>query len=113
MTMPGGAGDMSTSFNQDLRRQIFGEQPELAFLGHLSRAGLNQQDEQFLRGRAGDFLQRLQQAMGRELVQGGLPTLQPDQFFEGLDFRNELSRFSPEQRGRSMSQFAPRTRFQF
>ena len=104
---------MSPSFQRDLRSQIFGEQPELAFLAFLSRAGLDQPQEQFLRGRAGDFLQRMRQGMGRELLQGGMPTMGPEQFFEGLDFRNELNRFTPEQRGRNMSQFAPRTRFQF
>ena len=102
-----------TPFNRELIAELFGQQPSLAFLGHLGQSGLGQGEQQFLRGRAGDFLQRLQQALGGQMVQGMLPTINPDEFFGGMDFRNELNRFTPQQRGRSMSQFAPRTRFQF
>lgn len=104
---------MTSSFQRDLIRDIFGERPELAFLGHLGQAGLGRGQEEFLQGRASKFITQLQQAMGQQMVQGGLPTINPDEFFGGLDFRRELNRFSPEQRGMDMGRFAPRTRFQF
>src|SRR3990167_6937348 len=101
------------NFQQDLISEIFGQKPELAFLGYLGQAGLGQGQERFLRGRASDFLDRLQQAVGQQLVQGGLTTITPEQFFGGLNYKQELGQFTPEQRGMGTSRFAPPTRFLF
>ena len=101
------------NFRQDLISEIFGERPELAFLGNLGQAGLNQGQERFFRGRASDFLGRLQQKIGGQLVQGGLPTLTPEEFFGGLNFQEEFRRFSPRDRGMGTAGLAPRTRFLF
>ena len=104
---------MTPNFQQQLMQEIFGERPELAFLGHLTRSGLEPGQQKFLRGRASDFLQQLQSGVGRQLVQGGMPTLMPQDFFGGMDFKDELFRYSPRERGMTQGQFAPRTRFQF
>ena len=108
---------MTNDFQRDLIAEIFGDRPELAFQGSLGRAGAQGQlgagQERFLRGRASDFLSRLQSQYGQQMLAGGLPTLTPEKFFGDIDFRNELYRFSPEQRGMGTSQFAPFTQFRF
>ena len=106
-----GGGTGGNSFNQDLISEIFGERPELAFLGNLDRSGLRPNQQQFLRGRASDFLGRFEQAIGQQLAGGNLPTLLPEDFFRNLNFRNELGRFSPSTRGVGRSRLAPQTRF--
>lgn len=108
-----GGSEMTTAFNRDLIQEIFGERPELAFLGNLARQGLPFSQEQFLRGRASDFLSRFQQSMGQQLLNGAIPTQGPEQFFGNINFQSELDRFSPQERGLSPGRFAPRTRFFF
>jgi len=103
----------TTPFQKDLISEIFGERPELALLGNIGQSGLGQSQQRFLRGNPSEFLGRLQQKIGQQLVQGGLPTLTPESFFGGLNFRDELSKFSPVDRGLGTSQFAPRTQFRF
>ncbi len=101
------------SFNQDLISEIFGQDPELSFLGRLSQSGLRPNQQRTLRGQLPTFLSRLRQSAGRSLVQGNIPTLLNDDFFKNLNFRDELFKLSPGQRGQNRSRFAPRTRFQF
>lgn len=100
-------------FLNDLRSEIFGEQPELAFLGNLGqqRQNLPRNMEDFFRSRTSDFLQRFKQAQGTQLAQGNLPTLTAQDFFGGLDFRNEALRFSPEDRGLGTRGFVGPLRF--
>ena len=74
---------MSTDFERSIIEQIFGERPELAFLGQLGQRGLPRSQQQFFRERTGDFMRRFQQAVGQQLTQGQLPTLTPEQFFGG------------------------------
>jgi hypothetical protein len=102
---------MTTSFNKDLLSEIFGERPELAFLGNLGQAGLGKGPEKFLRGKASDFLQRLHQAVGQQMVGGNLPTLTPEDFFGKMNFQQELGQYSPEQRGMETRQYNPFTNF--
>lgn len=99
------------SFNQDIISEIFGEQPKLSFLGYLGNAKLPKSMEEFFRSRASDFLEQYQQAVGQQLASGKLPTLTPESYFGGLNFRNEALKFSPETRGMGTSQFFGRTRF--
>ena len=101
----------NTPFNRDLINEIFGQQPELAFLGYLGRSGLDQNDQEFMRTKAGDFLQRLQQSVGTQMARGGLPTMTPQSFFSGLDWGNELYKYSPQERGQDNSRYAPTTRW--
>lgn len=100
-------------FQRDLMAEIFGERPELAFRGYLGQAGLAQSQERFLSGKASEFLGRLQQAVGQQMIQGGLPTLTPEGFFGGMDWQNELYKYGRGERGMRTSQFAPRTQFLF
>lgn len=113
MPAPTGGQPVTTPFNRQVISDIFGQQPELAFLGFLEQQGLRPQQNQLLRSRASDFLNRFQQAVGSQLAGGQLPTLTPQQFFGGLDFRNELAQLTPQERGIQSSRFAPRTRFFF
>lgn len=99
------------NFNQDLINEIFGQQPELAFLGYLGRSGLDQNDQRFMRGQAGNFLQQLQQTVGQQMAQGGLPTMTPQSYFSGMDWGKELYKYSPQQRGMDTSRFSPMTRW--
>ena len=98
---------------QELINSIFGERPELAFLGALKQQNLPQGLSNFFRGRTSDFLNRFQQSLGSELFQGNLPTQTAQDFFGGFNFRNEALKFSPARRGMGTNQFAPRTRFNF
>lgn len=104
---------MTTPFNRDIISEIFGHQPELAFLGFLGESQAPQSMQQFFRGRVGDFLGRYQQAVGQQLVQGRLPSLRPEQFFGGLNFQNEFSKFSPQQRGFFPGRLTGSARFLF
>ena len=103
----------TSSFRQDLISEIFGERPELAFLGNLGQRNLPRNMQDFFRGQTSNFLRQFQQRIGQQLVAGDLPTLTPQDFFGGLDFQQEFRRFSPAERGMGVSQFAPRTRFIF
>ena len=114
MVQPNSGGTNGTTpFNQDLINEIFGQQPELSFLGHLSQSGLGQNQQKALRGQLPEFLARLRQSAGQQLVQGNIPTLLNDDFFKDLNFRDELFRLSPDQRGQSRGQFGAGTRFGF
>lgn len=107
MTMPG-------FLNQDdLISEIFGQRPELAFLGRVGQSGLDQNAQELFRGRTSDFMRRFQQALGQQLTAGQLPTLRPEEFFGGLDLQQEQFRFSPEQRGLSTRGLVGPTRFFF
>ncbi len=101
------------SFNQDLISEIFGQDPELSFLGRLSQSGLRPNQQKSLRGQLPEFLSRLRQSAGSSLVGGNIPTLLNDDFFKNINFRDELFKLSPQQRGQSQSRFSPRTRFGF
>jgi hypothetical protein len=103
----------TSGFSQDLLAEIFGQQPELALLGQIGRSGLGKRDQRLLRGRTSDFLNRFQQQVGSQLLGGNLNTQSPEDFFGGLNLRNELFNLSPQQRGVNQSQFSPRTRFFF
>ncbi len=106
-----GGGAPSGDFINDVIGNIFGERPQLAFLGNLAQSGLRPQTQKFFRGQAGEFLNRFQQAIGQELVQGKLPSLTPQEFFGNIDFGREQFNFTPRQRGVARGSFAPRTRF--
>lgn len=108
-----GVNNATTPFNKDLINEIFRQDPGLSFLGRLSQSGLRPNQQKALRGQLPDFLRRLRQSTGRQLVQGNIPTLLPDDFFGNLNFQDELFKLSPQQRGQGQSRFAPRTRFQF
>ena len=113
MVQQQGRNPATTPFNQDLISEIFGERPELAFLGHLGESGLGRNQQRVLRGQASNFLGRFQQATGQQLARGNLPTLMPEDFFKNLNFQNEFFRLTPQQRGQQSSRFGPRTSFQF
>lgn len=101
-------------FNKDLLSEIFGERPELAFQGYLAKSGLGQPQQQFMGGKASDFLTMLQQAVGKQMAGGALPTLTPESFFGGMDFKNEMyQNYGREQRGMGTSQFSPFTQFRY
>ncbi len=107
----GAGGPPSEDFINNVIGNIFGERPQLAFLGNLAQSGLRPQTQKFFRGQAGDFLNRFQQAIGQQLVQGQLPSLTPQEFFGNIDFGREQFNFTPRQRGVARGSFAPRTRF--
>lgn len=104
---------MTSPFQQDIISEIFGERPELAFLGFLDQAKMPRNMQQFFRGRVGDFLGRYQQALGGQLVQGQLPNLTPQRFFGGLNFQNEFTDFSPQERGFFPGRLTGNVRFLF
>lgn len=70
--------------------------------------------QQFFRGRVGDFLGRFQQGLGQQLVRGQLPTSDSaEKFFRGLNFQNEFSQFSPQERGFFPGRLTGSARFLF
>ena len=98
-------------FTKDLIAEIFGERPELAFLGHLGKSGLSDNLEAFFRRRTSGFLQRFQQAAGQQLVGGSIPTQTAEDFFGGINFQQEAGKFSPETLGLGTSRFRPSQSF--
>lgn len=90
---------MTSPFAKNIISEIFGERPELAFLGFMGESQAPQNMQQFFRGKVGDFLGRYQQALGQQMARGQLPNLTPEQFFSQMDFPQEFSNFSPQQRG--------------
>lgn len=104
---------MATPFGKDLISEIFGERPELAFLGFLGQSQAPQSMQQFFRGQVANFLGQYQQALGQQLVQGNLPSLTPEKFFGGLNFQNEFNKFSPQQRGFFPGRLTGSARFLF
>lgn len=105
--------DDPTPIQQDAISEIFGERPELAFLGNLGESGLAPRGQELFRRRTSDFLNRFQTAVGQQLVSGQLPTLTPESFFGKINFQNEFLRLPPGERGVSSGKFAPPTMFRF
>ena len=101
----------------DFSREVFGQNPELAFLGRLGQAGGGRQMQDYFRRRTGDFLSRFQQQLSRQLLEADPNTFNPSQlstpedFFGGINFRNEFLSQAPTQRGFFSGQFAPHTRW--
>ena len=104
---------MAEAFDRDLRRSIFGEDPNLAFQTSLTQAGLPRQMSDFFRQRTSSFLNKFQGALGQQLDEFGRVDLNPLDFFQGLNFREEFLRFSPSERGVNTRLFNPKTRFLF
>lgn len=104
---------------EEVRRTVFGQNPELAFLGHLDRAGGTRSLQQFFRNRVGDFQRRYQAHVSRQLMEADPETFdpatltRPEQFFGGLNFQEEFAGYSPEEQGSFPHRFAPKTRFLF
>lgn len=101
------------TFQQDLISEIFGQRPELAYLGNLGRQNLPRSMEDFFRGQTSNFLRQYQQAQGQQLVGGQIPNMTPEDFFGGLNFQQEFRNFSPMARGLGTRRFSPQTRFFF
>jgi len=100
--------------NDDLIREIFGADPELAFLEQVGGQGLSQNMQEFFRGQTGNFLRQFNQNLAQQLGQGRLPGINAGRnFFGGLNLREEFGKFSPQQRGLGISRFNPQTRFFF
>ena len=104
---------MTTPLGKDFRRSIFGDDPNLAFQTSLTQAGLPRQMSDFFRKRTASFLQRFEGRLGQQLDEFGKVDLNPLDFFQGLDFRQEFLRFSPSERGVNTRLFNPKTRFLF
>lgn len=103
-----------------LRRDMFNRDPQLAFLASLGQAGGGKGMQDYFRSRAGDFLTRFQQHISQQLLDAGPEFRMNDpknglthaeDYFQGLNFREEYLRNSPQQRGEFSGQSAPRTRF--
>lgn len=89
----------SGSFMDELIADIFGESPELAFLGHLKEKNLSGSLENFFINNTNTFLDQFKARQAQQLAQGGLPTLEPGKFFKDFDFRQAAGKFSPQRRG--------------
>ena len=93
---------------------IFGEDPELAFLEQVGGQGLSQNMQQFFRGQTSNFLSQFQQNLAQQLGQGILPGVNAGRnFFGGLNLQQEAGKFSPQQRGLGTGRFNPQTAFFF
>ena len=99
-----------TTFDPDFIRSIFMQEPGFGFQTALTQAGLPRTQASFFRDRTADFLKRYEGALGQQLLQTGQADLNPLDFFKGLDFGSEWSRFSPRERGETPSLFNPRVR---
>ena len=100
-------------FSESFRSQFFADDPNLAFQTALTQSGQPRNATDFFRRRTSDFLNRFQGAFGQRLSEAGQADLNPLDFFKDLDFGQELSQFSPQQRGINTRQFNPPTRFIF
>lgn len=103
---------------QDIFQDVFSRQPEMAFLGSLSQQGGTQGMQDYFRRRTGEFQQRFQQHLSRQMLDADPNTFDPNKdltraedFFGGLNFQEEFLKQSPTSRGFFSGQFAPKTRF--
>ena len=101
---------MTTPLGKDFRQSIFADDPNLAFQTSLTQAGLPRQMSDFFRQRTSSFLNKFQGKLGQELDEFGRVDLNPLDFFQGRNFREEFLRFSPSERGQNTRIFNPRTR---
>ena len=97
-------------FDEDFRKNIFADDPNLAFQTSLTGSGLSRRMSDFFRQRTSSFLNRFQGALGQQLDEFGTVDLNPLDFFQGLNFRDEFLRFSPRERGENTRLFNPKTR---
>ena len=104
---------MATPFDLDFRKSVFAEDPGFAFDTSITQAGLPKNMAAFFRRRTSDFLSQFQGALGQQLDEFGRVDLNPLDFFQGKDFRQEFLKFSPRERGENTSLFNPRTRVIF
>ena len=104
---------MSSSLWPDFAREAFGEKPELAFQGHLARAGGGRRLQDYYRQRSSDFLNQFQGQVGRELLEGRGPDelTRPEEFFGRINFQDQFSSIAPTQRGFFSSSLSPKTRW--
>ena len=105
---------------EQIRRDVFANDPSQAFLGRLSQAGGSRAMQEFFRNRTGDFLRRYQSIVNRELLEADPNNFDPNRdltrsedFFGGLNFQQEFQSQAPEERGFFSGRFAPRARFLF
>ena len=117
MTTPGFNFNFPFDFEQ-IRRDVFGRDPSLAFLGRAQQAGGGRGMQDFFRNRTGDFLRRYQAHLSRQFLEADPQNFDPNRdlsrsedFFGGLNFQNEYLSQTPEERGFFPSRFAPKTRF--
>ena len=114
MTTPGFPFDWN-----DITKDVFSQNPEMAFLGRLSQQGGGPALQNFFRARQGDFLSRFRQHVSRQLLEmdpnhpDPNAFTPPEDFFGGINFRDEYLKSAPTQRGMFSSQFAPRAKWIF
>lgn len=104
----------NSTFQSDLIAEIFGEAPELAFLGHLKQKNLPKSLEKFFIENTNTFLDQFKAKQAQQLAQGGIPSSGAGSFFEDFDFQEAAAGFSPQRRGLGTSAFVgARTKFGF
>ncbi len=104
---------MSPAFREEFISDIFGQKPELAYLGTMGRQNMPESMERYFRANTSDWVQRFKQRMGQQLLDRNLNIIEPEEFFGGLNFEQEFRNLSPQQRGFGTSRLAPRTQFDF
>lgn len=87
------------SLTEDERAGQFAADPGFAFNTAVTQAGLPRNQVDFFRGRASEFLNRFQGALGNELDKFGTQNLNPLDFFRDQVSNQEFLRFSPSERG--------------
>lgn len=104
---------------ETIRRDVYGNDPALAFLGRLEQAGGTPAMQDYFRNQTGDFLRQFQAHLSRQFLESDPETFDPnnlsraEDYFGGLNFQEEYLRQTPEQRGFFPARFAPRTRYLF
>ncbi len=103
---------MTTPYD-DIRREVFGQQPELAFQGHLARAGGGRRLQDYYRQRSSDFLNQFQGQVGRDLLEGRPldQVTRAEDFFGRMNFQDQFASLAPSQRGFFSAQSAPKARW--
>ena len=88
--------------------EVFGQKPEMALYGNLSKLPGYQQN--LLRNRSGDIMKQFYGSAGRSLMEG-MPSPTPQDYFGNFDFQREMFDMPRFNRGASTNFLNPRARF--
>jgi hypothetical protein len=113
MFQPASGTGSPTRLSDTFQASFFGEEPALALNTSIAQSGLGPRQQQHLRNRSGDFLNRFQAELGKQVDAGDVPDLNPKSFFDNMKLEREYSMIAPSQRGFFSRQFAPQMRSLF
>ena len=97
-------------FGPDFRKSFFQDNPGIAFQTRINQAGLSPNLTNFFRSRTSDFLKRFEGEFGNQLDRFGTTDLNPLDFFNNINLRQEFLRLAPQE-SQTNTRLNPVTRF--